>query len=260
MLETTSLPSCCIVIPCYNEVERFPQQAFWNYFEQSTQYFCLVNDGSKDGTLDMLQSLEQRGRGRILVVDQQPNSGKAEAVRQGMLAARDWCRAEWFGYFDADLATPLEEIPYLLANVAAGDTFYRMVFGARVKLLGWHIERKVVRHYFGRVFATLASSILGIPVYDTQCGAKILSRELIDIAFDKSFLSPWLFDIEIFARLICHFGRSETAAMLLEVPLRQWIEMGDSRIKMKDLLRVPFQLIQIRYYYFSKKGAARNRR
>jgi dolichyl-phosphate beta-glucosyltransferase len=78
-----------------------------------------------------------------------------------------------------------------------------MVFGARIRLLGRAIERKALRHYFGRVFATAASMVLGLSVHDMQCGAKLFrAMPAIKLLFLRPFAIRWLVDVELLARLI----------------------------------------------------------
>src|SRR5204862_482251 len=77
--------------------------------------------------------------------------------------------AEVVGYVDADLSTPVAEVARLLDEMEQRGV--AVVMGARVALLGTAIQRRALRHYLGRLFATAASIILGLPVYDTQCGA-----------------------------------------------------------------------------------------
>ena len=109
--------------------------------------------------------------GSVYLATANSGRGKAEAVRQGILRAFE-ARPAYVGYWDADLATPLDTLVDFceLLNVRPD---LEMVFGARVQLLGRVIERRAVRHYLGRVFATAASLMLGLRIYDTQCGAKL---------------------------------------------------------------------------------------
>src|SRR5512138_1823489 len=106
-----ALTHSIVVVPCYNEARRLNTRAF-TQFRSSGHWveFLFVNDGSVDDTLDVLQRLRCASPDTIRVRDQQPNQGKAEAVRTGMLEALDG-DADFVGYWDADLATPLSAFP-----------------------------------------------------------------------------------------------------------------------------------------------------
>lgn len=240
-----------LVIPCFNEATRLPTDEF-RCFLTAQASACtrlwFVNDGSTDGTGAVLETLRAEFPERVRVVTLARNAGKAEAVRQGVRAALTGGGAEFVGFLDADLATPLTELRFL-ADVLAAHPGCQMVFGSRVKRLGACIERKATRHYFGRVFATAASFTVPLPIYDTQCGAKVFRAELAAYLFAEPFLSRWLFDLEIFARLIRRFGRGGAETRALEVPLNVWVEKGDSRLKPSHLLKVPLEMRRIYRLY-----------
>src|SRR5215212_22879 len=200
-----------LVIPCYNEERRLPVDALRAFALDGVRLeLLLVNDGSRDGTLALLESLHAENPDRFSVLNLEQNQGKAEAVRRGIVAAMER-GPDFFGFWDADLATQLEELPSYL-NVFRTRREVDMVFGARVRLLGRSISRRPTRHYVGRVGATLISSSLGLAVYDTQCGAKLFRNgdEMREL-FATPFLSRWLFDVEIIARYIQQRGRDRTA-------------------------------------------------
>ena len=161
-----------IIVPCFNEAARLRGDAFEGFAgEHPDIRFVFVDDGSTDDTLRVLQDLEARCPDVGIVVSQPRNRGKAEAVRVGMNRAFSE-GATYAGYWDADLATPLDEIPAFV-DVLDAHPRVQMLLGSRVKLLGRSIERRAIRHYFGRVAATAISVTLKLPVYDTQCGAKL---------------------------------------------------------------------------------------
>ena len=238
----------CIIIPFYNEAGRIAAADFTDFLRRQPDYsLMLVNDGSTDNTLAALQELSAQLPERIFVKDLKNNGGKAEAVRQGVLAALEKQAFDYLGYMDADLATPLDEAPYLLSHIA--DTKRLMVFGSRVKLFAWNIKRSLKRHYFGRVFATVVSLMFGLEIYDTQCGAKFFNAEIAADLFEQPFVSRWFFDIEVFLRLRKEMGTGLFAKSVLEVPLRNWVEKGDSKLQLSDFLNSPFELIKIRRTY-----------
>jgi glycosyltransferase involved in cell wall biosynthesis len=225
-----------IVVPCYNEEHRLPADQFLEFLYHSQISFVFVDDGSRDHTIDRLEGLRAGHEDRVFVLRLPANGGKAEAVRAGLNFALDQ-NADYIGFWDADLATPLDAIPQFLAVLAAKPEL-DMVFGSRVKLLGRHVQRKTSRHYLGRVFATVVSSMLRLPIYDTQCGAKIFrvrpkTRELIA----DPFLSRWVFDVELIARYIRQLGSAQQAAQgIYEFPLDVWEDVGGSKIRPFDFL------------------------
>jgi glycosyltransferase involved in cell wall biosynthesis len=237
-----------IIIPCYNEEKRFQIDRFNDFFENSEVYFCFVNDGSKDNTLLMLKLLQRGRTERITILDLKQNAGKAEAVRQGILHCIRWNQFDFVGYFDADFAMPLSEIHYLLRQFADKPDC-QLVFGSRVKLMGRRVERRMLRHYLGRIFATTVSIMIKLPIYDTQCGAKIFRLQLARVLFAESFDSHWFFDVEIFARMINLLGYERLATIIYEVPLNQWIEVRGSKISLKDYLIAPYELLKIALKY-----------
>ena len=98
-------------MPCYNEEKRLDVAAFDRCLAETSELcFVMVNDGSRDGTLALLGELAARHPARVRVLDVQPNQGKAEAVRRGMVLAMDGNDSSYAGFWDADLATPLPAI------------------------------------------------------------------------------------------------------------------------------------------------------
>ena len=241
---------CTLVVPCYNEAERLQPDRFHAFLATSQKVrFLLVNDGSRDNTLAVLRAMELSAPGLIQVLDRQPNQGKGEAVRAGMLAALSGSII--VGFWDADLATPLDAIPELRAELESNPDV-QMVFGSRVSLLGRRIKRSLARHYAGRIFATVVSSILRIPIYDSQCGAKLfrVTPDLTQI-LALPFQSRWIFDVEILARfLTLHDGDAAYRdRAIFESPLKEWTEIPGSKVSPFDFLRSIWEVILIRSRY-----------
>ena len=95
----------------------------------------------------------------------------------------------------------------------------------------------------------VASKILNIRVYVTQCGAKIFSRKICEMIFIEKFISRWLFDVELFARLINLYGIDKTIEISFEQPVRNWTDIEESKIKPIYFLKAPFELLKIVRHY-----------
>lgn len=237
-----------IVVPCYNEEARLDGArflAFTGHFP--VVRFLLVDDGSTDGTARVLEELCRARPDAFSWLSLERNSGKAEAVRRGVLAALEE-GAPFVGFWDADLAAPLDAIPIFRAELES-NPWVHLVMGSRVQMLGRRIERTPVRHYLGRVFATVVSLMLGVRVYDTQCGAKLFrATDEVREAFRDPFLTRWLFDVEILARLIRRIPPEQVdpdAPRVHEIPLRRWRDVSGSKLRPRHMLRTPLDLFTI---------------
>jgi len=220
-----------IVIPCYNEEKRLNGDELLSFSNQTADIdFLLVNDGSTDGTTRLIDDLGGKRPDKIKSLHLMANQGKGEAVRQGLLKALEG-ESGIVGYWDADLSAPLSEILHL-RQVLIKHQALDAVIGARVKLIGRSIDRQNWRHYTGRIIATLISMALRLPVYDTQCGAKLFraSPKLKEL-LSELFLTRWLFDVEILARSLLSFARhGNMSVTFYEEPLETWTNVGASKI------------------------------
>jgi dolichyl-phosphate beta-glucosyltransferase len=240
------MPDVCLVVPCYNEAARLRVADFLAHIDSDPRScLCFVNDGSTDDTASALDQLLKSRPGRIFVVTLSQNSGKAEAIRQGVNHVAAMERFAFVGYWDADLATPLSELAPML-DALAGAPRCQLILGSRWRRLGSDIHRSAIRHALGRVFATAASLMLDLPVYDSQCGAKVCRATSVGVLFGEPFTTRWLFDVEMLARLRSR-GSIQQAA--IELPLTKWRDVGGSRLRWMQMAAAPLGLLRIRLRY-----------
>jgi len=241
-----------VVIPCYNEEERLLSTEFLNYIEKNTGYhLCFVNDGSKDNTLQVLRNLQKGREDFITVYDCEKNGGKAEAVRLGMLHMAQKEDLDYIGFLDADLSTDLADFDDLVKTIENSN--FKIVSGSRISRMGANITKESARKIISLTINYIIRKILKMDFKDTQCGAKIFSTDVINIAFSEQFVTQWIFDVEIFKRMTHHFGLNAAKQMLCEQPLKRWIHADGSKLSMKDSVKIVFQLAQIAWVYRRKK-------
>jgi dolichyl-phosphate beta-glucosyltransferase len=238
-------PALALVVPCYNEAARLDPDAFLRFVSTHPQVqLVMVDDGSEDGTKAVLEAMRKAAPEGVTIVCQPVRTGKAEAVRAGILAGLSRGPA-LVGFFDADLSTPLGAVDDFLAVLRTRPAV-EFVLGSRVMLMGRDIKRKATRHYLGRIFATAVSHALDLPVYDTQCGAKML-RVTPDTAtlFAVPFRSPWIFDVELIARYLrLPVGPGEPARRdrLYELAVPRWHDTPGSKLRWYDFARAVVDL------------------
>lgn len=238
-----------IVVPCYNESKRLDFKSFISTIENEPNLsFLFVDDGSTDATIKVLNAIKEKCGAQVDILRLDQNCGKAEAVRRGILELIDG-PFDYVGYWDADLATPLDAIQTFCTLLDSTDN--TIVIGSRVKLLGRNIARKAARHYFGRIFASCASLLLSIDVYDTQCGAKLFRNSPpLKKVFARPFKVNWTFDVEMLARFPIVLGRTPSAVSShwYEYPLKEWIDVEGSKVKFLDFIISSFEFCTLFTY------------
>lgn len=180
-----------VVIPAFNEAARLPKTLArlreWLAGSHPRHEILVVDDGSADGTAE---AAREAGGETLVLLRHEPNRGKGYAVRRGMLAAKGERRL----MTDADLSTPIEELPRLMdeldrgAQVAIGS---RAVAGARIE-----VHQSAFREAIGRVFNRLVQTLLLPGLSDTQCGFKLFTALAAEQAFGASRLDGFSFDVE----------------------------------------------------------------
>ena len=239
-----------IVIPAYNEGTRLGptlERVLAYVREQGWDAeVIVVNDGSRDNTAEIVRRFAEKDP-VLRLVENPGNRGKGYAVRNGMLSAR----GEIVVFSDADLSSPIEEMPKLLAALAAGAD---IAIGSRWLRAELQTQRQSLhRQMFGRVFNGLNRVILGLRFKDTQCGFKAFTRRATQMILPLQRIERWGFDPEIL------FLARKFGFRVDEVPVR-WGHVGGTRINpLLDGSRMFQEMVRVRWYDMTGKydgGAA----
>ena len=228
-----------IVIPCYNEQQRLKKSSILeliNHQEKVEVY--LVNDGSTDRTLEFITDLSKNHEG-ISVINYSKNQGKAKTIYKSFLELSKLKKITHFGYLDADFSTESKDFLKMHQVLLNSDKEY--IFGSRILTLNTQIYRKTYRHFIGRIIITFINFFFKLGIYDTQCGAKIFNRRILNSIIEKEFVTNWLFDIEIFIRL----SNVKLLDVGFEYPLQKWRDVNGSKIKKIDSLYIVLDIFKL---------------
>jgi glycosyltransferase involved in cell wall biosynthesis len=203
-----------IVVPAFNEAARVGQslQLILEYLNKAQPHaeLIMVDDGSDDDTVSVAQRvLANPGRVNARVISYQPNHGKGYAVRTGLLA----CQGRVAVFTDADLSTPVPEIPKLVEPIEQGD--YDLTFGSRAldrRLIGVHQPWR--REQGGRIFNLAVRLATGLPFWDTQCGFKAFRMSACRPIIEAANIDRFGFDVELL------YVSQVAGLRLKEIPVR----------------------------------------
>ncbi len=235
-------PKIVLIVPCFNEESRLPLQEFRKFAERELDCsFLFVNDGSNDGTEQMLAAVCDGSNEQFSYITCNTNLGKGGAVQRGFSSALERS-PRYIGYWDSDLSAPLTELSRMAELLDAQDGSL-LVMGTRERSANADIRRTKWRAFVGHSFRWFRNRLLGMRLTDTQCGAKLM-RNCPEVcsAFATPFSTRWLFDIEILMRLkMSDIGQRQVVTM----PLKQWADSGGSRVTFREMVRIVFELVTL---------------
>ena len=212
-----------IVIPAYNEGRRL-QAYLPNLCEDLAKSpvawrITVVDDGSCEDDSRRMRGCAQSCGPRVSFHRLAGNVGKGAAVYAGWDSDRE---SEWLGLLDADGSIPPYEVLRLLSLLERHDA-PDALFASRCKILGRTVHRSWLRHVCGRLFATLVAVATGIPVYDSQCGFKLVRRRCYEAVRSRLSEKRFAFDVELLIALL------RSGARVIEVPI-DWCDVPGSKL------------------------------
>lgn len=232
------LDKLTLIIPCYNDTSRLarflPILCEVLTAAPLPVVLAVVDDGSSKKEQASLEALIEKTRQQFSfvqpVIYQSCNQGKGAAILKGWDAYPD---AGWHGFLDADGSVSAEEVLRMIHLLAEHSDKNTSLFASRIKMRGRKIKRSKVRHYSGRIFASMVGAFIDESIYDSQCGFKIIPQ----VAYQKirAYLHEkrFAFDVELLAALN-HFGFP-----VEEVPI-DWSDVTRSKVA---LLRDTFKMV-----------------
>lgn len=226
-----------VAIPAFNERERLPRylpEVLAHLAAQTYTWEIIVaDDGSRDGTGDYVAGIAA-SEPRVRLVRRPCNGGKGRAVLDAIEAAR----GRYVLIADADGATPIGEIEALRAAICGGA---EIAIGSRVAPRAGRVrERAALRAVIGRVFYGLVNFLAVPGIGDTQCGFKLLRRDVARALFRELGEFGWAFDVEI-------LYRAQLAGYRVAEVAVEWHEIAGSKLRpVRDASRMLVSLFRIR--------------
>ena len=234
------LPAISVVVPCFNEAERIGEtlRIALDYLGKVApeSELIVINDGSTDATGKIIrQVFSEPTNIETHLLENFPNRGKGAAVRTGLLTA-----TRSIGLFtDADLSTPIDEMPKLIEPIAVDEV--DIAFGSRAlnrKLIGHHQPWR--REQAGRVFNLLVRLATGLPYWDTQCGFKAFRLAVCRPILETARIAGFGFDVELL------FLAERAHLRLREIPVR-WNHHDGSKVRvLRDSQRMLREIFSLR--------------
>lgn len=226
-----------VIIPVYNEefkikrtlidIDKYLRKQNYNY------EIIVVNDGSKDKTIKVLETLKSRIV-NLRLIDNKENKGKGYVVKQGMLQAKGQYRL----FTDADNSTSIEQVKKMWPYFRQG---YDIIIGSRdVQKAVVAVSQSWLRKLLGNIFNLIVQMVCGLwGIWDTQCGFKGFNKRVVKDIFPKLTITGWAFDVEVLVL------SKKAGYKVKEIPVR-WINSFESKVNLKEMIKMLFDVFKIR--------------
>jgi dolichyl-phosphate beta-glucosyltransferase len=238
-------PFLSIVVPAYNEAQRIGPSlaAIQRYVasETHTTEVIVVDDGSSDGTADLVSSIIDPWP-VFRVIRNDRNRGKGYSVRRGVLEAQ----GEYVLFIDADLSAPIDQADVLITSLKS--TGADAAIGSRAlqrDLIGVH--QPAFREWGGMCFNLAVRLLTGLKLRDTQCGLKVFRRRATRRAFEHMNAERFGFDPELVFLVERWGGR------ILEIPVRWDNDPATKFNVLRDGVRSLREVAAVRWYALTGK-------
>ena len=241
VLETTN-QTISLVIPAYDEEACIGQSVrevmSYAAAHPAIREVIVVDDGSADRTAAIVEECRRQrvsDPARLVLLRHQRNQGKGAAVRTGLSHAT----SDIVAFTDADLSSPMSEVPALVGPILAGEC--DIVVGSRAldrSLIATHQSR--FRETAGKIFNVLVRALTGLPIYDTQCGFKAFRRKAIGPILELQRVETFAFDVEML------YLAARLGLTIREIPVH-WSHVQHTKVKLfRDSFRMFLDLLGIR--------------
>ncbi len=234
-------PSLLLLIPAYNEERRIEPvlrdyaQFFGTHYSGKFQLVVVLN-GCTDNTLGVVQRVAAEFPAVRALEFKEP-IGKGGALIEGLKLA---LHADLIGYVDADGATPPHAFLDLVKKIGAADCVIgsRWLPGAVI-----HQSQTGNRQFASRVFHFIVQLLFWMNIHDTQCGAKVMKREVVEKIHPFLRIADMAFDINLLVAL------KRAGYRILEAPT-EWTDQAGSKVHLfRSSLTMFLSVLRVRLIY-----------
>lgn len=229
-----------IIIPAYNEEKRIlPTLEDYNdFFKKELRKnfeLIIVPNNCKDNTFLVVQDFAKNNN-QIKILNLPFYTGKGGAIMAGFKIAK----GEYIGFTDADNSTTPENYFKLYENIGDYDG---IIASRRIKGAVIEPKRKIIQEFSSYSFHKLANLLFNLNFKDTQCGAKLFTKETTDFLIKNYTETGWIFDVDLLH--LCKKNKLN----ILEYPIK-WSDSEGSKLSLYAGMLSTLKLVRFRLSKF----------